>query len=242
MCPARVRRRAGDGGARAGHVDTRAAGRDTTRATGRSSSFAARILMHVTHHNALHIGQIAGINEAAASLGRLRNSFAADHLVVGRPLASLVLLTFDRNNARHSLSYSHSIREAAMTQRASLLQGTLDLLILKALSTGELHGLGVSAPHRADDRRHLRRPARIALSRRCTDSRNPAGSRASSGRRRRTTAAPSTTKLTKTGKRQLGEAAETMEPHCGRDGEGARKPEREQPWPWSLVSSACSAI
>ena len=29
--------------------------------------------------------------------------------------------------------------------RATLLQGTLDLLILKALSTGELHGLGVSA-------------------------------------------------------------------------------------------------
>ena len=27
---------------------------------------------------------------------------------------------------------------------AALLQGTLDLLILKALSTGELHGLGVS--------------------------------------------------------------------------------------------------
>jgi transcriptional regulator len=31
-----------------------------------------------------------------------------------------------------------------MRQRASLLQGTLDLLILKALSTSELHGLGVS--------------------------------------------------------------------------------------------------
>jgi PadR family transcriptional regulator PadR len=30
------------------------------------------------------------------------------------------------------------------TQRAALLQGTLDLLILKALSTGEMHGLGVS--------------------------------------------------------------------------------------------------
>jgi transcriptional regulator len=29
-------------------------------------------------------------------------------------------------------------------RRVSLLQGTLDLLILKALSTGELHGLGVS--------------------------------------------------------------------------------------------------
>lgn len=28
--------------------------------------------------------------------------------------------------------------------RATLLQGALDLLILKALSTGELHGLGVS--------------------------------------------------------------------------------------------------
>src|ERR1041385_1767911 len=30
-------------------------------------------------------------------------------------------------------------------QPASLLQGTLDLLILKALATGELHGLGVSS-------------------------------------------------------------------------------------------------
>src|ERR671925_895812 len=30
------------------------------------------------------------------------------------------------------------------SQRTTLLQGTLDLLILKALSTGEQHGLGVS--------------------------------------------------------------------------------------------------
>ena len=30
------------------------------------------------------------------------------------------------------------------SRRASLLQGTLDLLILKALSAGPLHGLGVS--------------------------------------------------------------------------------------------------
>jgi PadR family transcriptional regulator len=29
-------------------------------------------------------------------------------------------------------------------RQAALLQGTLDLLILKALSTGELHGVGVS--------------------------------------------------------------------------------------------------
>jgi hypothetical protein len=35
---------------------------DTTIATGRSSSFA-RILMHVTHHNALHIGQIVWITK-----------------------------------------------------------------------------------------------------------------------------------------------------------------------------------
>ena len=31
-----------------------------------------------------------------------------------------------------------------MKERAALLQGTLDLLILKGLSTGDLHGLGVS--------------------------------------------------------------------------------------------------
>ena len=31
-----------------------------------------------------------------------------------------------------------------MPSRVTLLQGTLDLLILKALSSGELHGLGVS--------------------------------------------------------------------------------------------------
>ena len=30
------------------------------------------------------------------------------------------------------------------TRKQTLLQGTLDLLILKALSSGELHGLGVS--------------------------------------------------------------------------------------------------
>ena len=35
---------------------------ETTMATGRSSSFA-RILMHVTHHNALHIGQIVFITK-----------------------------------------------------------------------------------------------------------------------------------------------------------------------------------
>ena len=31
-----------------------------------------------------------------------------------------------------------------MTDRSNLLQGTLDLLVLKALALGELHGLGIS--------------------------------------------------------------------------------------------------
>lgn len=31
-----------------------------------------------------------------------------------------------------------------LRDRATLLRGTLDLLILEALATGELHGLGVS--------------------------------------------------------------------------------------------------
>ena len=35
---------------------------ETTNAGGRSSSFA-RILMHVTHHNALHIGQIVWVTK-----------------------------------------------------------------------------------------------------------------------------------------------------------------------------------
>jgi PadR family transcriptional regulator PadR len=50
-------------------------------------------------------------------------------------------LTFDRN--RGTLRFV-SDGDRKMTKRATLLQGTLDLLILKALSTGELHGLGVS--------------------------------------------------------------------------------------------------
>jgi hypothetical protein len=47
--------------------------------------------------------------------------------------------------------------------RVTVLQGTLDLLILKALSAGELHGLGVLAPHRADHARHLLGTAGVAL-------------------------------------------------------------------------------
>src|SRR6266542_1635982 len=45
-----------------------------------------------------------------------------------------------------SPSYRMSIEghHTMASRRTSLLQGTLDLLILKALATGELHGLGVS--------------------------------------------------------------------------------------------------
>ena len=35
-------------------------------------------------------------------------------------------------------------RSAVTAKQTNLLQGTLDLLILKALATGELHGLGIS--------------------------------------------------------------------------------------------------
>jgi DNA-binding PadR family transcriptional regulator len=52
-----------------------------------------------------------------------------------------------------------------MAGHANLLQGTLDLLILKALSTGELHGLGVSRRIETDDGRDVRSPARLAVSR-----------------------------------------------------------------------------
>jgi PadR family transcriptional regulator PadR len=46
---------------------------------------------------------------------------------------------------RGPFSYSHSIGlEGTSAKPTNLLQGTLDLLILKALGPGELHGLGIS--------------------------------------------------------------------------------------------------
>lgn len=42
-------------------------------------------------------------------------------------------------------------------RQTNLLQGTLDLLILKALAAGEMHGLGVSRAHRADHAGHVPR-------------------------------------------------------------------------------------
>jgi uncharacterized damage-inducible protein DinB len=50
---------------------------ETTMATGRSSSFA-RILMHVTHHNALHIGQIVWVT-------KLRKPGSLNELLRGGP-------------------------------------------------------------------------------------------------------------------------------------------------------------
>jgi uncharacterized damage-inducible protein DinB len=50
---------------------------ETTMATGRSSSFA-RLLMHVTHHNALHIGQIVWVT-------KLRHPGALNELLRGGP-------------------------------------------------------------------------------------------------------------------------------------------------------------
>ena len=50
-------------------------------------------------------------------------------------------------------------------RRATLLQGTLDLLILKALSAGAAARARRLAPHRADHRRHVRRATGLALPR-----------------------------------------------------------------------------
>lgn len=60
-------------------LDTLTPGRlvETTMATGRSSSFA-RILMHVTHHNALHLGQIVWVT-------KLRRPGALHELLRGGP-------------------------------------------------------------------------------------------------------------------------------------------------------------
>jgi PadR family transcriptional regulator len=52
------------------------------------------------------------------------------------------LLTFDRDGVYSRLLISHDYMK--MAGRTNLLQGTLDLLILQALSAGDLHGLGVS--------------------------------------------------------------------------------------------------
>ena len=77
------------------------------------------------------------------------------------------------------------------SRRATLLQGTLDLLILKALSTGELHGLGVSRRiEQMTGGTFVVQPARCFLH--FTGSKKPGGS-PRHGTHRTTTGARSTT-------------------------------------------------
>ena len=93
-----------------------------------------------------------------------------------------------------------------MSQRASLLQGTLDLLILKALSTGELHGLGVSRRiEQMTGGTFAVQPGSLfpALHRLEESGWLTAEWEASENNRR-----AKYYKLTKTGRRQLGEATE----------------------------------
>jgi len=93
-----------------------------------------------------------------------------------------------------------------MTQRASLLQGTLDLLILKALLTGELHGLGVSRRiEQMTGGTFAVQPGSLfpALHRLEESGWLTAEWEASENNRR-----AKYYKLTKTGRRQLGEATE----------------------------------
>ena len=59
-------------------------------------------------------------------------------------------------------------------KQTNLLQGTLDLLILKALGTGELHGLGISRRiEQITQGTFLVNPARCSLP--CTAWKKPAG-------------------------------------------------------------------
>ncbi len=57
--------------------------------------------------------------------------------------ANGLLLTFYKKMWNHS-PYRISITELMSSSRTDLLQGTLDLLILKALALEELHGMGIS--------------------------------------------------------------------------------------------------
>ena len=91
-------------------------------------------------------------------------------------------------------------------RRAALLQGTLDLLILKALSAGELHGLGVSRRiEQMTGGTFAVQPGSLfpALHRLEESGWLTAEWEASENNRR-----AKYSKLTNTGKRQLGEATE----------------------------------
>ena len=104
-------------------------------------------------------------------------------------------------------------------QRATLLQGTLDLLILKALATGALHGLASRAAWSRSPG-HVRRATRLALS----GAASSRGSRLadSHGSRQRTTAARSTTRSLAPAK-AAGRGNGAVESHCARHGARAPK-------------------
>src|SRR5687767_13232746 len=74
-------------------------------------------------------------------------SLRSPHLTTPKILSVPLVLTFDRSSAHtpiERLYVSPCALGPAMVAPTNLLQGTLDLLILKALSLGELHGLGVT--------------------------------------------------------------------------------------------------
>lgn len=56
-----------------------------------------------------------------------------------------MLLSNDKVLLRDNKNHTHDLRSVPMpTPKADLLQGTLNLLILKALTLGRLHGWGIS--------------------------------------------------------------------------------------------------
>ena len=90
------------------------------------------------------------------------------------------------------------------TDRVALLQGTLDLLILKTLVLGPHHGQGIARTiQRQSEEAFAVDPARCTW--RCSAWRRRAGSRASGARRNNRRARFYT--LTRQGRAQLGEKA-----------------------------------
>ena len=80
-------------------------------------------------------------------------------------------LTFDNKECTLLSKVEATSETTVMTERADLLQGTLDLLILKSLLAGPLHGWAVSKRIR-DGRATFSRSTKARSTRRSTVSRS----------------------------------------------------------------------
>jgi PadR family transcriptional regulator PadR len=81
-------------------------------------------------------GSAVGEATRCVAAGRGRVSGGTAFGGISAPIDSLYVDSYD--------SYRMSIGEHSNSQPVALLQGTLDMLILKSLVAGEMHGLGIS--------------------------------------------------------------------------------------------------